>query len=128
MNLVWAKNIYGIDGRYGMFATGHFYSGDVRYWGYAGAEVAAYEVKEALLDYLEKETGRRTLHKQPKMAKFLIDGLYREGNKLGFPGAIEAVTGRKFSSDRLVQGAVEAVKRFVNPCAKALQKASKVKN
>lgn len=102
----------GIDTRYRSFATEHFYSGDCRYWGYAGAEVAAYMIGETLLDELEKETGRRSFLNQPTIAAKLVERLYRHGHKKPFPMAVEEFTGKSYSPSSVVNATVKAAASF----------------
>ncbi|MGE3387955.1 MAG: M3 family metallopeptidase, partial [Bdellovibrionales bacterium] len=79
------------------FSTSHFYSGEVRYFGYVLAKVAAETVANHALDRLEAETGRRTLFQQPKLGPMLTQ-LYRYGTETKFPESIERFTGKTFSA------------------------------
>ena len=92
--------------------TDHFYSGNVRYYGYIYADIAAEMVAEHLLDTLEETTGRRTLYRQPSLAGLLIEGLYERGFTKPFPSAIERFTGKKFKPLELVEKTNRAFDRF----------------
>lgn len=89
----------GIHERYRFFATGHFYSGDVRYIGYIYARIAADMTEQKMLDRLEALTGRRSLYQQPAIANMLISGYYRDGFRLPFPSGVEAFIGEPYSVD-----------------------------
>lgn len=104
--------VEGVDFRSGAFATGHFYSGNVRYIGYIFAWVAAQEVVTRIGDILRTETGRPTLHNQPGLARILTDGLLQKGFEPPFPRQIEAFTGRPFSPEALVAKMVGATRSY----------------
>jgi hypothetical protein len=95
------------------FRTGHFYGGRVSYFGYVLAEVAAGMINHYVLDKLEEQTGRRTLFKQPGMAKLLLP-LYENGNSLPFPTSIEKYTSREFSADEFAKELNERVEEALN--------------
>ncbi len=112
--------VSGIDPGFGAFATGHFYSGEVRYFGYILSTVGAKMSAEKLWDLLEKKTGRRTLYKQPDLAKLLIEGYYTSGFLNPFPGSIENFTGKSYSPSNLVEKAIQNVKAYQPSCGHAV--------
>ena len=93
--------------------TGHFYSGNVRYHGYMYADMAAQMTADYLWDMLEKTTGRRTLYRQPTLAKLLIEGMYERGFTRPFPAATEEFTGRKLDPFKVIERTNQALDRFV---------------
>ena len=95
------------------FFTGHFYSGNVRYFGYVYANVAAQMTADYLWDTLEKKTGRRTFYRQPDMARLLIEGQYQDGFRMPFPTVTEKLTGRKFRPQRLIEEINQPLEAFV---------------
>lgn len=107
----WPKDMkaYG----YSHFVTSHFRSGSVRYYGYVVAEVSSALMAQSLYDKLEKETGRRTLYKQPSLAQKLIDGIYRNGIEKPFPLSVEAFTGMAFSPDNYAKQLNDRVGDFI---------------
>ncbi|MDB5037648.1 MAG: hypothetical protein JWQ35_1176 [Bacteriovoracaceae bacterium] len=113
--------IDGIDPRYAFFSTDHFYSGRCRYWGYAGAEIAAEMIMNSLLDHLEKTTGRRTVARQPGIANYLIKGIFEDGGKVPFPLSIEKLTQKAYSPDMIVKKAVKAAQKY-SSCPEDLAK------
>lgn len=108
---------------YSKLVTDHYRSGEVRFFGYALAAVAAALTTDTLYEKLEQTTGRRTLYKQPTLGPLLIEGLYRHGIDKPFPLSVEEFTGHKFSADeyaehlnRRLAPILEEMERDLNPC------------
>ncbi len=102
-------DINGIDWRMSSFATGHFYEGGVRYFGYIVADMAAQMTAEYMWDHFEKTTGRRTLLYQPGIAPLLKERYYRNGFLKEFPKPVEELTQKTFDPEAMVAGLVKAV-------------------
>jgi len=105
-------------------STSHFISGEVRYYGYIYANIAAQMTAEHLWDYFQGKTGRRTFLRQPELARLLIDGHYRSGFTKPFPLATEQMLGRPFDASVLVEkinGAVGAAKNDSTDCDELLR-------
>ncbi|MGE4232601.1 MAG: M3 family metallopeptidase [Bacteriovoracia bacterium] len=101
-----------IDWRMSAFATGHFYSGEVRYFGYIVADMAAELSAKALWEKLKKKTGRKTFYKQPSLANILIAGYYEKGFLEPFPKSVEKFTGKPFSPKDYTSSMVEAIEDY----------------
>ncbi|NCN40104.1 hypothetical protein GW916_02540 [bacterium] len=110
----WPKDLKGFEPGHSNFVTGHFRSGSVRYFGYVLAEVSAAQMTEALLDRLEKETGRRSLYKQPMIATWLGEGIYRNGFKVPFPESVVGFSGKSFSPESFTKSLNERVTAFLD--------------
>lgn len=95
-----------------MFATSHFYSGNVRYYGYIYADMASQMTADYLWDHFEQTTGRRTFLNQPTLASILTTGQYQNGFELKFPLATESLTKKKFKPNALVDHINNKVKEF----------------
>tara|TARA_B100001248_G_scaffold262455_1_gene258544 strand:- start:4677 stop:6677 length:2001 start_codon:yes stop_codon:yes gene_type:complete len=104
----------GFEPGHSYFITGHFRSGSVRYFGYVLAEVSAAIMTDSLLDQLEEKTGRRTLYKQPGLAKLLSDGIYKQGFKVPFPKSVEKFAGVKFSPKSFTENLKSRLSRFLD--------------
>ncbi len=119
--------IDGIDGKYGGLATNHFYSGNVRYFGYIVAEVAAQLTAEELWNRLERDTGRRTLHQQPTLAEMLSNAYYRKGFQKPFPAPIESFTGKTFSAEDFAKRLAAAANEYTqtSSCVSAVSNLAK---
>lgn len=90
----------------GNFRTSHYYSGDVRYFGYVLAEVSAGMVTDRVLDQVERTSGRRSLYNQPSIANILMP-LYRNGLREQFPNSIESFTGKRFAPSEFARSLVQ---------------------
>lgn len=98
-----------------MLATSHFYSGEVRYFGYIVADMSAQMTADALWDFALETSGRRTFLNQPTLAKKLIEGQYQRGHSKKFPLSVEEFTGKKFRPESLIQTINGAVPDLVRP-------------
>jgi hypothetical protein len=96
------------------FVTNHFTSGNVRYFSYVVARVAATMSVKSLLDDFETATGRRTLYQQPDMAQLLIEGYFKKGFEKKFPEATESFTGKKFSPEIFVEQLRQYVREYIS--------------
>ena len=83
------------------FATGHFYSGNVRYIGYVIANPVAIMYNDYLLDQLESSTGRRTLVNQPQLATLWKKGYGAAPAGLPLDQAIRKLTGGRTLQDAI---------------------------
>lgn len=101
-----------VDSRAGAFSTHHFYSGDVRYYGYIVANLAADLTAEHLLNVAEARSGRRTLLNQPWIAEHLINGYYRLGFLKPFPDSVVEFTGLPFSPERAMSSVVARAETY----------------
>jgi hypothetical protein len=103
----------GIDSRFSLFSTDHFYGGLVRYIGYVYASIAADMNYERILDVMEQTTARRTLLRQPGLGRLLAEGYYKHGFNDPFPVATERFTQRKFKAEERGHKADQAVSHWI---------------
>lgn len=98
------KKVYpeGVQAGSRMFSTSHFYSGEVRYFGYIYADMVSEMTAQFLWDTFEAKTGRRSFYRQPEMAKILLDGQYRKGFSKPFPKATTDLVGKPFDPNVIV--------------------------
>jgi hypothetical protein len=63
-------------------------------------------VVNKLLDRLQAKTGRRSLNRQPSLARMWRQGLMEKGFEKPFPESIEEFTGKEFSATEFIRSLI----------------------
>lgn len=103
---------------FGLLATSHYTSGQVRNIGYVFAEMSSQQMANFISDTLEKRTGRRSWLKQSSLAKIFNDRFFAEGWKKPFPENIESITGRKYDPVKIL----DSMLAEIQDCHQVLKK------